>query len=107
MLAVIVIGLSLFVAVFTLQNPQPVSVRILSSGPFQSPLIVIILVSALAGSLTTYLVGLPKKLRKKAELSTHQQAIREYRQNLADKEQRISELERTALDPQASLRSRN
>ena len=90
LLLVVVILLALVLALFGLQNPQPVVVQFLGVSSGAVPLYVVILVSALVGVLLSSILGL------RSRISTRLRVRRQERQ-IADLEQQLREARPRAL----------
>ena len=90
LLLVVVILLALVLALFGLQNPQPVVVQFLGLSSGAVPLYVVILVSALVGVLLSSILGM------RSRISTRLRVRRQERQ-IADLEQQLREARPRAL----------
>ncbi len=84
-LLVIVILLALVLALFGVQNPQPVNIRFMNIESGRVPLYVVILVSTLAGVLLASILGLRSRI-------SNQMRMRKQNKHIADLEKQIKEL---------------
>ena len=90
LLLVVVILLALVLALFGLQNPQPVVVQFLGLSSGAVPLYVVILVSALVGVLLSSILGLRSRI-------TTRLRVRRQERQIADLEQQLREARPRAL----------
>lgn len=80
---IVTLLIALVLIVLTIQNPNPVPVQFMSWGVAQGiPLIIIILVSALAGVVASSLLGLKKQLMLRRRIRELQMELEESRRPL-------------------------
>lgn len=84
-LLVVVILLALVLALFGVQNPQPVNIRFMNIESGRVPLYVVILVSTLAGVLLASILGLRSRV-------SNQMQKRKQNKHIADLEKQLKEL---------------
>ncbi len=74
---IIILLVALVLILMTVQNPNPVSVQFLSWEAQQVPLIIIILISLLAGVIISSVLGLIKQSKLKDKIRQLQREIEE------------------------------
>ncbi len=74
---IIILLVALVLVLMTVQNPNPVSVQFLSWEAQQVPLIIIILISLLAGVIVSSVLGLIKQSKLKDKIRRLQREIEE------------------------------
>jgi uncharacterized integral membrane protein len=74
---IIILLVALVLVLMTVQNPNPVSVQFLSWEARQVPVIVIILISLLAGVIISSVLGLVKQSKLKDKIRRLQREIEE------------------------------
>lgn len=74
---IIILLVALVLILMTVQNPNPVSVQFLSWEAQQVPVIIIILISLLAGVIITTVLGLIKQSKLKDKIRQLQREIEE------------------------------
>ena len=74
---IIMLLVALILILMTVQNPNPVSVQFLSWQAQQVPLIIIILISLLAGTIVSSILGLIKQSKLKDKIRRLQREIEE------------------------------
>ncbi len=74
---IIILLVALVLVLMTVQNPNPVSVQFLSWEAQQVPLIIIILISLLAGVIISTVLGLIKQSKLKDKVRRLQREIEE------------------------------
>ena len=84
-LLVVVILLALVLALFGVQNPQPVNIRFMNIQSGRVPLYVVILVSTLAGVLLASILGLRSRF-------SAQMRMRKQNKHVTDLEKQLQEL---------------
>jgi len=72
---IIMLLVALVLILMTVQNPNPVSVQFLSWQTQQVPIIIIILISALAGVVVSAVLGLVKQSKLKGKIRQLQREI--------------------------------
>jgi uncharacterized integral membrane protein len=72
---IIILLVALVLVLMTVQNPNPVSVQFLSWEAQQVPVIIIILISLLAGVIITSILGLIKQSKLKDKIRRLQREI--------------------------------
>ena len=83
-LLVIVIALALILALFGVQNPQPVNIRFLNWTTGLVPLYVVILISTLAGVLLSSILGLRSRVGTTLRMRRQDRQIAGLEKRLAD-----------------------
>lgn len=77
---ILILLVALALILVTLQNPNPVSLQFLSWEARQVPLIVIMLVSLLAGAVLASVLGLLKQAKLKDQIRSLQEEIDELKE---------------------------
>lgn len=107
-LLVIVIALALVLALFGVQNPQPVNIRFLGYQTGAVPLYVVILLSTLAGVLLSTSLGLRGRISSGMRMRKQDKQIAELEKQLADRPRSLvldvpdAPLETTTVRPTVS-----
>jgi uncharacterized integral membrane protein len=76
---IIILLVALVLVLMTVQNPNPVSVQFLSWEARQVPVIIIILISLLAGVIISSVLGLIKQSKLKDKIRRLQREIEEFK----------------------------
>ncbi|MHC4293973.1 MAG: LapA family protein [Planctomycetota bacterium] len=86
---ILILLVALILILLTVQNPNPVSLQFLSWEANQIPLIVVMLISLLAGVILSTLLGIIKQSKLKERISELQREIEDlrYSESGADEEE--------------------